>query len=857
MTRRLFVLIGLLVPSVSAAQEASPTFEREVAPLLAAKCGKCHGQAKLEGGLDLRRRFLIAKGGDSGTAIVPGKPDESVLVQRVVSGEMPPDKKEKLEPAQIDLLKKWIAAGAKTVADGEPPLPEADLVSRVTADDRKFWSFVPPVRPPVPSVKHADRVRTPIDSFVLAKLETKSLSFNPDAAKNVLLRRVCFDLLGLPPTIEQLDEFLADDAPDAYERLVDRLLDSPHYGERWGRHWLDAAGYADSDGYLAADRVRPEAWRYRDYVIRSLNADMPYDQFVIEQLAGDELSDWRRQESLPPEVVDQLVATGFLRTSLDPTYPGYVEPNEVHQVMADTMQIVSSTLLGLTVQCARCHDHKQDPITQRDYYSLQAAFIAGLDPARWQPSEVRGIPMASEPEEARITAANKQADAQIAALTAKLNELTAVTRKRRLAEVAPSLDAATTDKLIAALLLAADKRNDEQKKLVAEHAPNVSLADADLAKFSTEYRDEAAKLKADIAAQQTLKRPIVRIRGLMELDDKPATGRIMKRGDYNKPGTEVSVGVPEVLTPAGFKLEPQPLYKSSGRRTALAKWLTDPSHPLLARVHVNRLWAKHFGVGLVPTVSNFGKAGVAPTHPELLDWLATEFIRLGWSQKALHRLIVTSTVYRQTSDISPQQREHDPRNTWLSAFPPKRHEGEVVRDALLSATNKSTESMFGTPIPVHPQGDGSVITADDAASQRRSIYLQVRRSQHLTLLDLFDVPLMEINCPERPTSTVPLQALAMLHSPVSDKAATALGDRIILSASNDPDRIRFVFKLLLTRDPSASEQALIERFLVDFMKQQLAEKPAPTEADRVAAHQAAWKQAALVLLNSNEFLYVD
>jgi len=851
------VLSAVAIVSSGFVQGAEPVFEKDIAPLLAAKCGQCHGKGKLEGGLDLRRRFLILNGGDSGAAIVPGKPDESVLVQRVAAGEMPPDKKDRLEPAQIELLKQWIAAGAKTSTETEPLLPDGQLNSRITQQDRAFWSFKPPVRSAVPNVTHTDRVRTPIDAFLLQALEARQLCFNVEASKSVLLRRLTFDLLGLPPSIEQLDEFLADDSSEAYERLVDRLLDSPHYGERWGRHWLDVAGYADSDGYLAADRVRPEAWRYRDYVIRALNADLPYDQFVIEQLAGDELTDWRRSESLAPQIVEQLIATGFLRTALDPTYPGYTEPNEIHQVLADTMQIVGSTFLGLTIQCARCHDHKQDPISQREYYSLQAAFIASFDPARWQPSEVRGVPMASESEEARITTANRQADAQIAALTAKLNELTQATRLRRVSEAAPTLDAATIDKLIAALLVAADKRNDEQKQLVAAHAVKVSLTEADLETFSTEYRDQSASLKAEIAAQQSLKRPIVKLRGLMELDDKPATGRILKRGDYNKPGAPVAVGVPEVLTPMGFKLELQPLYKSSGRRTALAKWLTDPSHPLLARVQVNRVWAKHFGTGLVPTLANFGKAGVAPSHPELLDWLATEFIRLGWSQKALHRLIVTSTAYRQTSEISSEQRERDPRNLFLSAFPPRRHDGEVVRDMLLIAAGQSNAQMFGAPVPVHLQGDGSVITGDDISSHRRSIYLQVRRSQHLTLLDLFDVPLMEVNCPERPTSTVPLQALALLHSPVSDRAATSLGERIVRSASNDPDRIRFAFRTLVAREPSASEFSLLTRFVSEFSQEQLASKPNSTDTDRAAALQAAWKQAALVLLNTNEFLYVD
>jgi hypothetical protein len=649
----------------------------------------------------------------------------------------------------------------------------------IADEDRRFWAFQSPRRPAVPSVKATEQVRNPIDAFLLAKLEPSGLSFNNEASREVLLRRLCFDLVGLPPTPEQLAEFLADARPDAVERLVDRLLASPAYGERWARHWLDMAGYADSDGYLAADRLRPEAWRYRDYVIQSLNDDQPYDRFVTEQLAGDELSDWRRVDKLTADMARQLTATGFLRTASDPTYPGYTEPNEIHQVISDTIQIVGSTFLGLTVQCARCHDHKLEPISLRDYYSLRAVFLPALDPGRWQPSEVRGIRMAQEKELVAILEHNRQVD----------------------------------------------EFNKQQLNAKGEFRKKLN-----------------AKLTTLALGVNPQKKPVPPLlRGLMDLDGKCPEGRILRRGDCNKPGAVVAPGVPEVLTPPGFQLPAKAGYKTSGRRLALARWLTDPAHPLTARVEVNRMWAHHFGRGLVATVANFGRSGARPSHPELLDWLATEFVRSGWSRKAMHRLMVTSAAYRQSSALDPVRATADPKNDLLSSWRPRRLEGEVVRDSMLAIAGKLNPKRFGSPTPVAAKGDGSVGTADDAQGNRRSIYLIVRRSQHLTLLDLFDVPMMEVNCPERNVSTVPLQALALIHSPFSERNAAALADRILKTApADDGARIVYAFRLAFSREPRPAEVARIRSFT-----KAIGGEP-----------RSAWSQVALVLFNSNEFLYV-
>ncbi len=880
--RRLAITVTALLignSALSFADESpTPKFESDIVPILEARCVKCHGDGKMEGGLDLRRRFLIAKGGDSGAAIVPLKSDESLLIQKIMADEMPPKDEGRLDVKQKELLRRWIADGALTVAEKEAPLDEGEQASRLSDEDRSWWAFQPVKRPAVPEIRNPkSEIRNPIDALLLAKLAEKNLAFNSEASKSVLLRRLCFDLLGLPPTIEQLDEFLADDSPEAYERLVNQLLASPRYGERWGRQWLDIAGYADSDGYLAADRLRPEAWRYRDWVIRALNRDLPYDQFVAQQLAGDELTDWRRADELTPEMNEQLVATGFLRNALDPTYPGYTEPNEIHQMLADTMQIVGGTFLGLTVHCARCHTHKFDPITQRDYYSLQAVFLPALDPARWIPSEVRGIPMASEAEAVRINEHNKKVDERVAALTASFNDLTLRFRRKRLIEALPAnataSETALLDKLIAAAIVDPKQRNDEQKKLLEHGQSALSLAEAELAARFSDYRDDSAKLKVAIAAEQALKKTITNIRGLSDLDsDKPPVAKIYRRGDYNKLGAEVPAGVVEVLAPAGYQLAPQPGHKTTGRRAALAKWLTSPEHPLLARVHVNRLWAAHFGRGLVPTIANFGRSGAKPSHPELLDWLAAEFMGvseslrdsdpgrgatgLRWSQKHLHRLIVTSAAYRQTADVDAVKLTADPDNVLLSAWSPKRHLGEMVRDSLLDVSGRLTATPFGKWTNVAAQGDGSVIDTDDDPGRRRSIYQIVRRSQHLTMLELFDTPLMEVNCPERPVSTVPLQALAMLHGPSADRAATGLSDRLLAAAPTDDARIRFAYRLLFTREPTATEIDHILRTLSELVREQLAAKPNPSDAEKAAALSAAWRQVSLALLNTNEFVYV-
>ena len=774
----LLLLVDLSAREVGAqpaTEKSRPlTFERDVAPILKAHCYKCHGGKQKKAGLDLRRRFSMVAGGDSGPSIVPGKPQDSLLIEMLAEKLMPPEGEAALAGGQADVLRRWIAAGAPIAGDKELPLELAEVKDDVSDEDRQFWAFQPPRRPKLPRVAAIDRLRNPIDAFLLDGLEREGLTFNADANKRVLVRRLYFDLHGLPPTPQQVAAFLADNRPDAYERLVDRLLASPRFGERWGRHWLDVAGYADSDGYLAADRVRPEAWRYRDYVIRAINADKPYDRFVLEQLAGDELTDWRRADELSSDMIEKLVATGFLRTASDPTYGNYKEPLECHKVMSDTVEIISSAFLGLTVQCARCHSHKMEPISQRDYYRLNANLLASYDPQRWLVSAARSIPLATESQLAAINQNNQAVDQRVAVLNKQLGELTTKFRQKQLA-VVPQEVRGEVEK---ALLADPKKRTEKQNKLIAEHASGLNIDEKTLAERFSQFKDEAAKLRAAVAAESALKKDVVQLRGIVDLDDRPAPAHILVRGDYNNPGANVEPGVPAVLSPSDFRFQPKSGYKTTGRRRAFAEWLVDANHPLTSRVQVNRIWSHHFGRGLVPTLANFGRSGSRPSHPKLLDWLATELIARGWRQKALHRLILTSTAYRQSSATSTSKQTADPENVLLSRWQPQRHDGEVVRDGMLFLAGKLNLAMHGRPVDVSRRPDNEVVPADNADGNRRSIYLIVRRSQPLTLLNLFDTPRMEVNCPQRARSTVVTQALTLMNSEFTAKIATALADRI-------------------------------------------------------------------------------
>ncbi|MCC2672236.1 MAG: Planctomycete cytochrome, partial [Armatimonadetes bacterium] len=753
-----------VVPALAARKPVEPpvSYEKDVRPVLKAYCFDCHGGGeKLEGGLDLRLKRFIEKGGDSGHALVPKNPGKSLLVQRLKSGDMPPVGK-KVPPEQIAIIEKWIAAGAPTLRV-EPQQLSAGM--DITPDERAYWFYQPIRTPAVPQFKAADRVRTPIDAFVLRKLQAKGLSFAPDADRLTLVRRVALDLTGLPPTPEETDAFVNDTAPGSYERMVDRFLASPH--------WLDVAGYADSDGNGSDDTPRAYAYKYRDYVIRSLNADKPFNQFITEQVAGDELVP-RPWANLKPEQIETLTATGFLRTAVDGTG---ADPANTNQVVGDTLKIVSSSLLGLTVGCAQCHDHRYDPIPQSDYYRLRAVFEPALDPSHWRAPGQRLISLYTDAQRAQAAAVEAEAQKLQAAFAEKQARFVAAALENELQQ----FPADQRELLRAALNTPADKRTVEQKLLVANN-PKLLISPGVLYQYNQKAADELTADQNRINAKRGERPAEDFISILSEEPGIVPVTKIFYRGDHRDPKQAVAPGDLTIAAPEGERLdlpEKDPNLPTTGRRLAWARHLMDGRHPLVGRVLANRVWLNHFGRGLVDTPGDFGKLGVKPTHPQLLDYLASAFAsgeaassadandasksksksksksRIGaaagsdpgssptsnaqhptpntpWSLKGLHRLIMCSTVYRQASGADAAKRKVDSDGSLYSRFPVRRLDAEALRDRILVAAGRLDRTQFGPPVPIVEDNVGQISAKDDAP--RRSVYLQMRRSKPISFL---------------------------------------------------------------------------------------------------------------------------
>jgi hypothetical protein len=862
------VAAALAFGALAARAENAPRFEQDVRPVLAAHCLKCHGEGKKpKAGLDLRTTAGLLKGGESGPAVVPGSADKSLILQMIRKGDMPPKSRPRLTAAEVALLERWVKAGAP----GAQAAAIGDIAAaRVREQDRQFWAFRKPVRSPVPRVHDAGRARTPIDSFVLARLEAKGLTFSPDADPATLVRRVYLDLLGLPPSPEEVDAFLADTRPDAYEHLVDRLLASPHYGERWGRHWLDAAGYADSiGGDNDPGQVFPRGgmWRYRDYVVRSLNADKPYDQFLMEQIAGDEMDDWRSAPALTPEMREHLIATGFLRTTVDHTFEDELNrPFERYQVLHDTIENVTTNLLGLTVACARCHDHKFDPIAQVEYYRLLAVLKPVYNPEAWIKPQNRHLEDASPKEKEVTERHNRDIDRRVAECNRKIVALRQPhERQLRAAKLAalPDVIRADTEAAVAA---PAEKRSKVQKYLADKLGPLLKVSPEEVSRsLSDAERAEIAALEQQIAALNARKQTVGVIQAAWEggQGNAPPT-YLFRRGNLVTPGAEVQPAFFAVLTDPGRPLligPPKPGATSSGRRSAWARWLTRPDHPLTARVFVNRTWQRYFGEGIVATSDNFGHLGARPTHPELLDYLATEFVRGGWKIKALHRLIVTSTVYRQASAPgarrpgAPDPEAVDPGDQLLWRQRLRRLESEVIRDSVLAVSGTLDTSMGGPPVPITPQPDGLVVIPDQGlatptARWRRSLYLFSRRNYNLTLLNVFDQPVMATNCTRRISSAVPLQSLTLLNDAVMLDQADHFAARVAAVSAEPDKRIEVAFRLAYSRRPTSREAGASAAFLRQCEQDYTAEKLPRAEAERKAL-----ARLCHMLLCANEFLY--
>ncbi len=719
-----------------------------------------------------------------------------------------------------------------------------------TLAQRRYWAFQRVRRPVLPRVRNTRWARNPVDAFVLAKLEAKGLRPSPTADKITLLRRATFDLTGLPSTPEEVDAFLADRSPRAFEKVVDRLLASPHYGERWARHWLDLARYAESEGFKS-DEPRPNAWRFRDYVIESFNADKPFDRFIREQIAGDEL--WPRDP-------DARIATAFNRH-----YPDESNARNLMQrrqeILNDITDTVGGTFLGLTFACARCHNHKFDPILQADYYRLQAFFAnvrADDHIVLAPPAAVRenGEKMAVWEEKTR-------------SVREQMNSIEDPKRK----EIYDDFFRKYPPEIQAAIVKPAAERTPIEWQMYYKAKPNLYPDEETVVNgLKREDRKKWDALKAELDQYAPLKPPELPIgTGIADVGRQVSKTYVLAGGVYDAPKQEVHPGFLSILDPNPASVVPPAKVQSSGRRTALANWLASPTNPLTARVMVNRIWHHHFGRGIVATPSDFGFMGEAPTHPELLDWLASEFVRGGWSLKHMHRLIMTSNTYRQSSGYREEAAAADPQDKLLWRYPRHRLEAEAIRDSALAVAGLVNLRVGGPSVfPELPSalGDqaGWKATKDPEERNRRSIYVFVRRNMRYPMLDVFDLPDTTESCPRRNVTTIAPQALTMLNSKLFLEWSQAFAGRVLQSAGSDPEaQVKAVYRLAFSRDPDAKEFEIARAFFKrqrEILRERTAagEKLAlpaslPENVDQVDA--AALVDFCHVLMNSNEFVYIN
>jgi hypothetical protein len=1052
--RKCALLCSLLsaVPGLSIAEaqvssnELSVSLESQVQPILKRHCLKCHGVSKKEGQLQLHSAVRIWKGGENGLAVVPSDPAQSLLWKRVEQDEMPPDTP--LSGQEKQILHDWIAQGAKGLPTNSA---EAELMQQ-----DEHWAFTRLKSVEPPEVVAPEMCHTPIDQFVLTELQKAGLGMSAESARRTLIRRISFTLTGLPPTPDEITRFLEDTGADAVERLIDHYLASPQYGIRWGRHWLDAAGYADSNGYFNADSDRPLAYRYRDYVVRSINADKPFDQFVREQIAGDEMAGFipeQHRHSATPEMIEMLIATHYLRNGQDGSGESDGNPDEVridrYTALESSQQIISSSLLGLTFQCAKCHDHKFEPLTQADFYRFQSVLFPAYNPEKWvKPND-------------RYTYASQSGEyeawqAKIAAAKSRLSEVQVeyrdwVKQNRRSDFVLFETDFAddeqfseqwsnripgddgpagvamvtlhagaetVTAPLPAALCaegllkiveggLSGDKWLSTQQTFdwtpdaegqwiqasfalvdhrvhdtespaariaygialhdfdnnsatpggnilidgnpaggaavhldypgsTSKHAgsigqeryvpghsfgvrithtsdhkfrlqhlvddlpegPHVDLRAEDLPDGSfgfafccgrsfqvdnvvvetsyaaraadtpglqselEAYRSEQQRRQVEIkaAADEIQKIEAAepgRIAWVTDTTAEPPDVYLLDRGEYSHPGEKVQ---PAPISALDDQQNPMPIshpvgeFPSTGRRLAWANWVTKPDSraaSLMARVQVNRIWQHHFGTGLVSTSENLGMSGAEPTNQALLDWLAQEFIRSGWSLKFMHRLILRSAVYRQSSIATAVGSGIDPSNRLLGRFPMRRLDAEAIRDGQLAISGELDLTMDGPYVATTRNGAAEVIVPEDRPGAfRRSIYLQQRRSQGLSMLNVFDAPMMVLNCTRRPVTTMPLQSLSLLNSEFAVKRGQSFAQRIAREAGDSAEaRISRAFLLATGRECDTEEL----NDALQFVRDQ--QQGYANEID--TAEFRAWSDFCQLLLASNACLYLE
>jgi mono/diheme cytochrome c family protein len=849
-------LAGFIFAISASAMVAAPVdYVREVKPIFAEHCYRCHGASQQKGELRMDTAALALEGGENGPAFKSGKSAESLMVQ-AIKGEHDsisrmPYKKPPLSDEQIALIAKWIDEGAKSPADEKP---ESNI----------HWAFVKPERPAVPQVQQKDWARNAVDNFILTRLEKEKIKPSAEADRVTLMRRVCLDLTGLPPSVEEVDAFVKDTSPDAYEKLVERLLKSPHYGERWGRHWLDAARYADSNGY-SIDAPR-SIWKYRDWVINALNRDVPFDQFTIEQLAGD---------LLPNATLEQKIATGFNRNT-QINQEGGIDPEQfrVESVM-DRVNTTATAFLGLTVACAQCHDHKFDPITQKEYYQFYAFFNTTINDGHGKgaPDGMLEIPGEQEGTEAL----EKELEEAEADLDRYLD-----TKGSEVVKWEQALSEEERGKLkadvLAALKVAFSERTTQQKRMV----------------YAAFRSDDAEFKQRNTKLTRLEKRQPKPITTLVMMEAKePRDTTVFIKGDFTRPGRKVKPGVPEILhdlkpktmtahnvgapqvhglavaTDDGAE-EPKPARRT---RLDLAHWIVDPENPLTPRVTVNRIWQQYFGRGIVETENDFGTQGIPPTHPELLDWLANELVRPSdknvkpWSLKHIHRLIVMSATYRQSSKVRGDLANVDANNRLLARQNRLRLDSEIVRDVSLTASGLLNDKIGGASVfPPQPAGvmtlgqskrDWKPSTGPDR--YRRGMYTFFWRATPHPALTVFDAPDGFSTCTRRIRSNTPLQSLTLLNDEAYVEFSKAMATRILSKSGTEDERLERAFRFCLSRLPSVDEKQRLRKLLDDEIS---ALKKSPEEAKQIVGPKppsntdpvqlAAWTTVSRVILNLDE-----
>ena len=749
----------------------------------------------------------------------------------------------------------------------------ADVPQELADKEQPFRAFQPLDSPTIPLPGNPHRsLRNPVDAFILRRLARHDLGFSPDAAPTRLVRRVYFDLIGLPPAPQDTQAYLQDTAPGAYQRLIDRLLASPHFGERWGRHWLDVVGYTDLVSYdgdtTGIFGFIQGRWRYRDYVVAAFNDDKPYDRFLSEQLAGDELVDWRNAKQFTPETVALLAATGFWRNAEDRSESAK-ELEYKWGFLHNTMQTFGTGILGLTLRCARCHDHKHEPIPQRDYYRLLSLITPAFNVENWKDPKERAIPSISAVEKKALDSSNAAITKQIAAQQARIAALRESRKQQLLAVRLKSIPEPIRNDTKTAIATPPAKRSEVQKYLVAKFGTSLTLKKEHVdAALTSDDKAAIAQRNQQIAELKQRIQAHGWIQAIYDVGPPPAT-HLLERGEFKTPGPQVQPGILGALADdsTAFASLVKPVRGSSGRRTALSRWLTardTPASGLVARVVVNRVWQHLTGVGIVSTSENLGRSGASPTHPELLDWLASEFVNNGWRIKPIINTIMMSTTYRQSSrregltvsDPSPQT--IDPGNQLLWRARLRRLESEVIRDAMLATSDRFNSTMGGQPIPLKYRRDGVASfdtekLANPGSPWRRSVYLFQRRVYHLTVQGVFDQPTIAGSICRRSASAVTLQSLSMLNDALALEQAEQFAVRVWQQSGRSPtEQITLAFQVALSRPPDDQE--------VGWSSELLRQHTSRYQHSGATAEQAARKalmHLCRVLFNSSEFLYVE